>query len=46
MHADNRGRFIGARGDYARTDDEMRQVRELTRDALQDGDLPEPMSAV
>ncbi len=45
VHADNRGRFIGARGDYARTDDEMRQVRELTRDALLDGDLPEPMSA-
>ena len=45
VHADNRGRFIGARGDYVRTDDEMRQVRELTRDALRDGDLPEPMSA-
>ena len=36
---------IGARGDYARTDDEMRQVRELTWDALREGDLPEPMSA-
>ena len=45
MHADNRGRFVGARGDYARTDDEMRAVREITRAALREGDLPEPMSA-
>ncbi len=45
VHADNRGRFIGARGDYVRTDDEMRLLRDLTRDALQHADVPDPMSA-
>jgi hypothetical protein len=44
VHADNRGRFIGARGDYARTDDEMRQVRDDALLGLKACDLPDGMS--
>jgi len=40
---DNRGRFIGARDDYARTDAHIRQVRDQARRALDAFDLPEPM---
>ncbi len=41
---DNRGRFIGARGDYARTDDEIREVRDHAWLGLKACDLPEAMS--
>jgi hypothetical protein len=40
---DNRGRFIGARDDYARTDDTIRQVRDHAMRGLQASDLPDPM---
>jgi hypothetical protein len=40
---DNRGRFIGARGDYARTDEQIRQVRDRARRGLEASDLPDPM---
>ncbi len=40
---DNRGRLIGARDDYARADDEMRQVRDRAFRGLQKHDLPDPM---
>jgi hypothetical protein len=40
---DNRGRFIGARDDYARTDEEIRQVRDRALRGLQERDLPDPM---
>ena len=40
---ENRGRFIGARDDYARTDDDIRQVRDHARRGLNAFDLPEPM---
>jgi hypothetical protein len=40
----NRGRLIGARGDYARTDDEIRQVFDRALLGLKADDLPEPMS--
>jgi hypothetical protein len=40
---DNRGRFIGARDDYARTDDTIRQVRDYAMRGLQAFDLPDPM---
>jgi hypothetical protein len=40
---DNRGRFIGARDDYARTDDDIRQVRDHARHGLEACDLPDPM---
>ena len=40
---DNRGRFVGARDDYARTDDDVRQVREYARHGLEACDLPDPM---
>jgi hypothetical protein len=40
---DNRGRFIGARGDYARTDDEIRQVRDYALLGLKARDLPDVM---
>ena len=40
---DNRGRFIGARDDYARTDEDIRQVRDHARRGLETFDLPEPM---
>ena len=41
---DNRSRLIGARGDYARTDDDIRQVLDHALLGLKAGDLPEPMS--
>jgi hypothetical protein len=40
---DNRGRLIGARDDYARTDDDIRQVRDYARRSLEACDLPDPM---
>ena len=40
---DNRGRFIGARDDYARTDDTIRQVRDQAVRGLQAFDHPDPM---
>jgi hypothetical protein len=40
---DNGGRFIGARGDYARTDDEIRQVRDNALLGLKARDLPDAM---
>jgi hypothetical protein len=40
---ENRGRFIGARDDYARTDDDIRQVRARARRGLEACDLPDPM---
>ena len=40
---DNRGRFIGARGDYARTDEQIREVRDHASRALEASDLPDPM---
>jgi len=42
---DNRGRFIGARSDYARTDDEIRQVRDNALLGLKARDLPDAMSS-
>jgi hypothetical protein len=41
---DNRGRLIGARGDYARTDDDIRQTLDHALLGLKAFDLPEPMS--
>ena len=40
---ENRGRLIGARDDYARTDEEIRQVRDWALLGLQRSDLPHPM---
>ncbi|SRR5579859_5481864 len=40
---ENRGRFIGARDDYARTDQDIRQVRDHARCGLETRDLPDPM---
>ena len=40
---ENRGRFIGARDDFARTDEQIRDVRDHARRGLQAFDLPEPM---
>ena len=40
---DGRGRLIGARGDYARTDVDIRQVREYALLGLKVFDLPEPL---
>ena len=40
---DNRGRFIGARDDYSRTDDTIRQVRGYAVRGLHAFDLPDPM---
>ena len=39
---DNRGRLIGARGDYARTDDDIRQVLDHALLGLKAFDLPSP----
>ena len=39
----NRGRLIGARGDYARGDDEIRQVRDSAQRGLDAFDFPDPM---
>jgi hypothetical protein len=41
---DNRGRLIGARGDYARTDDDIRKTLNHALLGLKVFDLPEPMS--
>ena len=43
VDCDNRGRLIGARGDYARGDDEIRQVRDSAQRGLDAFDFPEPM---
>ena len=43
---ENRGRFIGARDDYARTDADIRQVRDNARRGLDAFDLPDPMDPV
>ena len=40
-----RGRFIGARDDYARTDEDIRQVRDNARRGLHAFDLPEQMDS-
>ena len=40
---ENRGRFIGARDDYARTNADIRQVRDNARRSLDACDLPDPM---
>jgi hypothetical protein len=40
---DQRGRFIGARDDYARTDAEIRHVRDDAVKSLAAFDLPKPM---
>jgi hypothetical protein len=40
---DNRGRFIGARDDYARTGEEIRQIRDRAFRGLQECDLRDPM---
>jgi hypothetical protein len=40
---ENRGRFIGARDDYARTDAQIRAVRDHARRGLEISDLPDPM---
>ena len=41
---ENRGRFIGARDDYARTDADIRQTRDNARRGLDAFDLPDPMN--
>lgn len=40
---DQRGRFIGARDDYARTDSEIRHARDEAVRSLTEFDLPDPM---
>jgi hypothetical protein len=40
---DNRGRFIGARDDYARTDEQIREARDHARRGLETCKRPEPM---
>ena len=40
---DGRGHLIGARGDYARTDEDIRRLREHAQLGLKAGDLPEPL---
>jgi hypothetical protein len=40
---ESRGRFIGARDDYARTDDQIRAIRDRARDSLKAHDLPKIM---
>ena len=45
VSAGNRGRLIGARGDFARTDEDIRRVRDHACRGLAGGDLPDPMSA-
>jgi hypothetical protein len=44
VDADDRGSLIGARGDYARTDDDIRQALDHALLGLKAFDLPEPMS--
>ena len=41
---DNRGRLVDARGDYARTDEDIRQALDHALLSLKAFDLPEPMS--
>jgi hypothetical protein len=41
---ENRGRLIGARGGYARTDDDIRRVCDYALLGLKAGDLPDVMS--
>ena len=41
----DRGRLIGARGGYARTDADIRRVREQALLGLKAFDLPEPLTA-
>jgi hypothetical protein len=40
---DNRGRFIGARDDYARTKEQIRAIRDRAMEGLEAFDLPDPM---
>lgn len=40
---DNRGRFVGARDDYAHTDDEICLLRDRAQHELDTCDLPDPM---
>jgi hypothetical protein len=40
---DNRGRFIGARDDHTRTDEQIREVHDLARRGLETFDLPDPI---
>jgi hypothetical protein len=40
---DNRGRFIGARDDYARTDEQIREALDFARHGLEALNLPDPM---
>ena len=42
---DDCGRFIGARDDYARTDKQIRQVRDRAKRDLEAFDLPDPMDS-
>lgn len=43
---ENRGQLIGARGDYAHTDQEIRHVRNLAQRGLDDCDLPDATDPV
>jgi hypothetical protein len=43
VDADGRGHLIGARADYARTDEDIRRLREHAQLGLKDSDLPEPL---
>jgi len=43
VDGDNRSQLVGASGDYTRTDDEMRRVRDQAIRRLETFDLPEPM---
>ena len=43
VDGDNRGELVGTRGDYARTDEEMREVRDHALHGLEAFDLPESM---
>lgn len=42
---ENRGKLIGARGDYAHTDREICEVRDLAQRGLDDSNLPDPMDS-
>ena len=46
VDGDNRGELVGGRGDYARTDKEMREVRDRALRGLEAFDLPNPMDPV
>ena len=43
VDGDNRGELVGTRGDYARTGEEMREVRDRALRGLETFDLPDPM---